>query len=280
MDMENIIKIDDDLKRNEELYKLFDEESRLKSRTGLVEKITTQREIDKLINANSKVLDVGAGTGVYTIHLASKVKEVTAFEPSSTNFMNLELKAMKFSNIRAYNKSSFDLKDLEENYFDLVLIFGPMYHLSDDKDRIDVLRQAKRICKNGGHILFSYINHDMVLISESINYNLNIFSSPSYDSRKQRLIDRPFIFFKVDEARQMIEGEDIEIKDIVASDGFAEVLSKYLDEMAEESFKNYLEWHLSHCKDSETLGATNHLLFVCKNQKWKISNYTFQKKMN
>ena len=280
MDMENIIKIDDDLKRNEELYKLFDEESRLKSRTGLVEKITTQREIDKLINANSKVLDVGAGTGVYTIHLASKVKEVTAFEPSSTNFMNLELKAKKFSNIRAYNKSSFDLKDLEENYFDLVLIFGPMYHLSDDKDRIDVLRQAKRICKNGGHILISYINHDMVLISESINYNLNIFSSPSYDSRKQRLIDRPFIFFKVDEARQMIEDEDIEIKDIVASDGFAEVLSKYLDEMAEESFKNYLEWHLSHCKDSETLGATNHLLFVCKNQKWKISNYTFQKKMN
>lgn len=269
MDMENIIKIDDDLKRNEELYKLFDEESRLKSRTGLVEKITTQREIDKLINANSKVLDVGAGTGVYTIHLAPKVKEVTAFEPSSTNFMNLELKAKKFSNIRAYNKSSFDLKDLEENYFDLVLIFGPMYHLSDDKDRIDVLRQAKRICKNGGHILISYINHDMVLISESINYNLNIFSSPSYDIRKQRLIDRPFIFFKVDEARQMIEGEDIEIKDIVASDGFAEVLSKYLDEMAEESFKNYLEWHLSHCKDSETLGATNHLLFVCKNQKWK-----------
>lgn len=267
MDMENIIKIDDDLKRNEELYKLFDEESRLKSRTGLVEKITTQREIDKLINANSKVLDVGAGTGVYTIHLASKVKEVTAFEPSSTNFMNLELKAKKFSNIRAYNKSSFDLKDLEENYFDLVLIFGPMYHLSDDKDRIDVLRQAKRICKNGGHILISYINHDMVLISESINYNLNIFSSPSYDSRKQRLIDRPFIFLKVDEARQMIEDEDIEIKEIIASDGFAEVLSKQLEEMSKKSFENYLDWHLSHCKDPETLGATNHLLFVCKNQK-------------
>ncbi len=62
--MDKIIKIDDDLKRNEELYKLFDEENRLKSRTGLVEKITTQREIDKLINANSKVLDIGAGTGV------------------------------------------------------------------------------------------------------------------------------------------------------------------------------------------------------------------------
>ena len=267
MDMEKIIKIDDDLKRNEELYKLFDEEIRLKSRTGVVEKITTQREIDKLINTNSRVLDIGAGTGAYTIPLAHKVREVTAFEPSSTNFKNLEMKAKKFSNIRAYNKSSFDLRDLEENYFELVLIFGPMYHLSNEKDRIDVLRQAKRICKDGGHILISYINHDMVLISESINYNLNIFSGPSYDSKKQRLIDRPFVFFKVDEAREMIEDEEIEIKDIIASDGFAEVLSKFLDEMTEESFKNYLEWHLSHCKDSETIGATNHLLFVCKNKK-------------
>lgn len=97
MDMEKIVKIDDDLKRNEELYKLFDEESRLKSRTGQVEKITTQREIDKLINANSMVLDIGAGTGVYTIHLATKVKEVTAFEPSSSNFKNLEMKAKNFS---------------------------------------------------------------------------------------------------------------------------------------------------------------------------------------
>lgn len=280
MDMEKIIKIDDDLERNEELYKLFDEEKRLQSRTGLVEKITTQREIDKLINANSKVLDIGAGTGVYTIHLAPKVKEVTAFEPSSSNFKTLEAKAKDFPNIRAYNKSSFDLKDLEDNYFDLVLIFGPMYHLSDETDRKDVLKEAKRVCKDGGYILISFINHDMVLISESINYNTNIFSSPAYISEKQRLIDRPFVFFKLNEAKQMIEDENIEIKEIIASDGFAEVLSKYLDEMTEESFKNYLDRHLSHCKDPETLGATNHLLFVCKNKKWKKSNYTSQKKTN
>ncbi len=107
----------------------------------------------------------------------------------------------------------------------------------------------------------------MVLISESINYDTNIFSSSAYISKKQRLIDRPFVFFKVNEAKQMIEDEDIEIKEIVASDGFAEVLSKKLEEMTEESFKNYQDWHLAHCKDPETLGASNHLLFVCRNKK-------------
>ncbi|WP_296114668.1 bifunctional 2-polyprenyl-6-hydroxyphenol methylase/3-demethylubiquinol 3-O-methyltransferase UbiG [uncultured Anaerococcus sp.] len=267
MDIEKIVKIDDDLKRNEELYNLFDEESRLKSRTGLVEKITTQREIDKLINANSTVLDIGAGTGVYTIHLAPKVKEVISFEPASSNFKLLKSKSEEFSNIKSCKKSSYDLKDLEDNYFDLVLIFGPMYHLSNENDRTDLLRQAKRICKDYGHILISYINHDMVLISESINYNTNIFSGPSYDSKKQRLIDRPFVFFKLNEARAMIEEENLEVEEIIASDGFAEVLASKLNEMTEESFKNYLDWHLSHCKDPETLGASNHFLFVCRNKK-------------
>ena len=142
-----------------------------------------------------------------------------------------------------------------------------MYHLSNEKDRKDVLKEAKRICKDGGHILISFINHDMVLISETINFNLNIFSGPSYDSKKQRLIDRPFIFFKVNEAQTMIEEADIKIKEIIASDGYAEVLSKKLEEMTEDSYKNYLDWHLSHCKDPESLGATNHLLFVCENKK-------------
>ena len=65
----------------------------------------------------------------------------------------------------------------------------------------------------------------------------------------------------------MIEDADIKIKEIIASDGYAEVLSNKLEEMTEESFKNYLDWHLSHCKDPESLGATNHLLFVGENKK-------------
>lgn len=46
MDISEILKIDNDLERNEELYKVFDEDKRLKSRTGLVEKITTLTEIE------------------------------------------------------------------------------------------------------------------------------------------------------------------------------------------------------------------------------------------
>ena len=50
MDIKKILAIDDDLKRNEELYNIFDEEKRLQSKAGQVEKITTLREVSKLIN--------------------------------------------------------------------------------------------------------------------------------------------------------------------------------------------------------------------------------------
>ena len=267
MDINEILKIDNDLERNEELYKVFDEDKRLRSRTGLVEKITTMTEIEKLLFPNSRILDVGAATGVYTIPLAQKACEIVAFEPSSSNFKLLESKSKAFANIKVYNKSSFDLKDLESNYFDIVLLFGPMYHLSKEEDRRDVLSQAKRVCKDDGYILISFINHDTVLISETINYNTNIFSSNSYISEKQRLIDRPFVFFKLNEAKEMIENASLTIKEVVASDGFAEILSQKLEEMTEESFNNYLAFHLNHCKNPETLGASNHLLFVCENEK-------------
>ena len=157
MDMSEILKIDNDLDRNEELYKVFDEDKRLKSRTGLVEKITTLTEIEKLISSDSKILDVGAGTGAYTLPLGQKACEIVALEPSSSNFKLLESKSKAFANIKVYNKSSYDLKDLESNYFDIVLLFGPMYHLSRKEDRMDVLRQAKRVCKDDGYILISFI---------------------------------------------------------------------------------------------------------------------------
>lgn len=39
-----------------------------------------------MINLNTKMLDIGAGTGVYTINYADKVSEIYAFEPAENNF--------------------------------------------------------------------------------------------------------------------------------------------------------------------------------------------------
>lgn len=107
MDIKKILEIDDDLKRNEELYNIFDEEKRLQSKAGHVGKITTLREVSKLINKESKILDIGAGTGVYSVPLADEVAEVVAFEPASNNYKQIaaKVKDKNLKNIIVENKS-------------------------------------------------------------------------------------------------------------------------------------------------------------------------------
>ena len=265
MDIKKILAIDDDLKRNEELYNIFDEEKRLQSKAGQVEKITTLREVSKLINKESKILDIGAGTGVYSVPLADEVAEVVAFEPASNNYKQIsaKVKEKNLKNIIVENKSSLEMNDLNYKYFDVVLLFGPMYHLSDEKDRVETLKQAKRVLKDDGHILISFINHDMIPMTET-KFDCNFFESNIYINDKQRLINRPFAFFTLSECIEMMEKENLNIIKKIGSSGFSEILSDQINEMSDVSYQRYLDWHLNHCDKEELLGASNHYLFVCK----------------
>lgn len=265
MQIKDILQIDDDLKRNEELYNLFDEEKRLLSKAGQVEKLTTLREILILINKDSKILDVGAGTGVYSIPLADEGAEVIAFEPASNNYKQLisKVRDKDLKNITVENKSSLEMDDLKDNYFDVVLLFGPMYHLSEEKDRVETLKQAKRVLKDDGHILISYINHDMIPMTET-KFDCNFFESNTYISDRQRLINRPFVFFTLSECIEMIEKENLNIIKKIGSSGFSEILGDQINKMSDFSYQNYLNWHLAHCDKEEFLGASNHYLFVCE----------------
>lgn len=265
MDINDIIQIDDDLKRNEELYNFFDEEKRLLSKAGQVEKITTLDEISKLINKDTKILDVGAGTGVYSIPLADEVAEVVAFEPATNNYKQLSSKVRDkdLKNITVENKSSLEMDTLKDKYFDVVLLFGPMYHLSDEKDRIETFKQAKRVLKDDGYILISCINHDMIPMTET-KFDCNFFEGNTYISDKQRLINRPFVFFTLSECIEMIEKENLNIIKKIGSSGFSEILGDQINKMSDLSYQNYLDWHLAHCGKEELLGASNHYLFVCK----------------
>jgi hypothetical protein len=47
------------------------------------------------------------------------------------------------------------LTGINENEFDVVLVFGPMYHLPPE-ERDMVFEESKRICKIDGIIMFAY----------------------------------------------------------------------------------------------------------------------------
>lgn len=78
----------------EEYYKTYDEEGRLLSRHGQVEYLPTMKYITEYLPdiGDPKILEVGAGTGRYSITLAKQGRNVTAVELVEHNLEVLKSK--------------------------------------------------------------------------------------------------------------------------------------------------------------------------------------------
>ena len=84
----------------EKYYNKFNEEKRLTSRHGQVEFITSMKYIHKYlpVDKSAKILDVGAGTGRYSVQLAEEGYDVTAVELVKYNLGILKKKNSAVAN--------------------------------------------------------------------------------------------------------------------------------------------------------------------------------------
>ncbi len=90
----------------EEYYTNYDEDGRLLSNHGQVEYRTTMKYIHEVAEniGAKKILEVGAGTGRYSIALAKEGFEVDAVELTDHNLQILNSKLEGMQNIRTYQE--------------------------------------------------------------------------------------------------------------------------------------------------------------------------------
>ena len=157
--------------------------------------------------------------------------------------------------------NALDLSIYENQSFDIVLLFGPLYHLKNEEDKQRCIEEAKRVCKDGGKIFFAFISNDFVFLTE-FGYDINYFSDGDYDKDTFKLNDFPFVFHTVESARNLLYKSDINILHEVASDGASELLAMKINEMGDEDYAQYLRYHFYICEKPEMIGMSNHLLFI------------------
>ena len=253
-------------KELEAYYNKFCEEKRLSRRHGNVEFVTSMRYIHKYLEnmpKDAKILDIGAGTGRYSVALANEGYDVTAVELVK---YNLGILKQKGSTVKAYLGTALNLKRFEDNSFDMTLLFGPMYHLYTLEDKVKALSEAKRVTKSGGIILVAYCmnEYSIVLHGFKDNYIKDSIREGKVNA-DFRVTPKPedlYDYVRLEDINTYNEAVDLERIQIIAADGPANYMRQTLNAMDEETYDLFIQYHLSTCERPELLGASAHTLDI------------------
>lgn len=250
-------------------YNKFNEDKRLKTKHARVEYQTALYYIHKYLNnRDSTIIDVGAGTGAYSLELFDEGYDVTAVELVKHNFRRMQLKNPK---LKAYQGNALDLSKFHDNSYDMALLFGPMYHLMDRKEQLKALLEAKRVVKPNGLIMISYCMNEYAIITHGFKdgFIKESLSHKECDNNYHVLSkdNDLYHYMRLEDIDELKEKAGLERINIIAQDGAAEYLKREINSMDEETFSYFMDYHLHTCERKELLGASRHVLDILVKKK-------------
>lgn len=271
----------------EEYYNKFNEEKRLNSRHGQVEFRTSMKYIHEavdsvkrdmtdistpefastniLTNSDIKILDIGAGTGRYCVALAEEGYDVTAVELVK---YNLGILKQKNSSVKAMQGNALKLKKLADNTFDVTLLFGPMYHLFGFEDKQKALLEAKRVTKPGGIILVAYCMNEYSVITYAFKerHALECMEQGRFSDTFQTLSmpEHLYDYMRIEDIDALNAASGLTRIKIISPDGAANYIRPFLNQLSDEEFELFIQYHMSTCERMDLIGAGAHTLDILK----------------
>ncbi len=249
-------------------YNQTDEDGRLqRTRHGQLEYLTTMHYIHRFANRGSKVLEIGAGTGRYSISLAKEGMDVTAVELVESNLSILKENSKEMENIRAYRGDATNLEMLPDNSFDVTLVLGPMYHLYEAQEVDRAIDEAVRVTKRGGVILFAFISVFAVMYANYFCGNWAFGQKENFtdEYKVKHYKEQLFTGYDVAEFELLFAEKPVEWITTAGTDGLLEPIEKRADfAISDEEFDAFAAWYLAFAEKRELLGNTNHLLYICR----------------
>ncbi|MDE6280330.1 MAG: class I SAM-dependent methyltransferase [Oscillospiraceae bacterium] len=246
-----------------------DEDARLRSRHGMVEFLTTMRYIEKYLKQGDRILEIGAGTGRYSHALAQKGYAVDAVELLEHNINVFRQNTLPAEPVTIRQGNALDLSGFGDETYDLTLLLGPMYHLFTVDDQRKALTEAIRVTKPGGVVFAAYCGSDATAIQYC--FVRGMFKDPHYralaDPATFKLSSDPaevFALHRREEIDALMENLPVERLHFVGTDMATGYMRDTIDQMDDELYELYLQYHFATCERADLVGASNHYLDIFK----------------
>ncbi len=247
-------------------YSSYDEDGRLMRKSRLPEYLNTMRYIEKYLSPSAKIIEIGAGTGRYSIALAEKGYDVTAVELVPHNIEIMKKKVKAHHNIKIREGNACDMSAFESDTYDIVLLLGPMYHLFTDEDKHQALSEAIRIAKKEAVIFASYCNNDTAMYKLFYKRRVLKYLDRGMIKEDYYAVSSPnevFELYRKSDIDELMKSHNVTRLHFVGVDMLSYAFGdNRLDGLSSREFEEYMKFLSNLCEREDCIGLSIHMLDV------------------
>jgi len=257
-------------------YERAPEESRLQQGPFQLEELRTRELIRRHAPAPpATVLDVGGAAGAYALWLALLGYDVHLIDPVARLVDEAARRSATatrpLASCRVGDARRLDLPDASA---DLVLMLGPLYHLTERADRVRALAEARRVLRPGGRVLAAAISRAASALDGLLR---GLFADPRFaaivradlrDGQHRNPTDRidyftTAYFHRPDELHEELADAGLASLGVFGIEGPGWLLPDIDQRLADESRRGDL-MHVARLLEAEpaVIGASAHLMAV------------------
>ncbi len=229
----------------------------------------------------ARILDCGSGPGRYAIELARLGYEITLFDLSKKE-LDLARRAATEAGVEMAGYevgSALDLSRFADASFDAVLCLGPLYHLLEEEDRLQVLREVYRVARSSAPVFVAFISRYAAHRDAAANY-------------PERLVDESELYQTILETGRILPQSDgtprfvaylahpaevqplcrdagFEVLHILGVEGVVSNTETRINALQGEIWERWIDVNYQIAHDPYSLGGVEHILTVCRKPTWR-----------
>jgi 2-polyprenyl-3-methyl-5-hydroxy-6-metoxy-1,4-benzoquinol methylase len=254
-------------------YESIEEEDRISHGFSRLELLRVQEVLRRhLPDPPASILDVGGATGVHARWLAEDGHRVRIIDVTQRHVdkANADLGDL---GVRAEVGDARQLAAADES-FDAVLMFGPLYHLTERVDRIAALREAGRVVRSGGIVAVAAISRFASLfdgLARGFLFDAEFVSVVGEDlttGQHRNPEDRPHwfttaFFHHPHQLGEEVADAGLSTRELVGVEGLAVYLPQLAERWEASTGRETILWAARAVEAEPTLlGLSPHLLLV------------------